>query len=109
MEDILIPALLGLLLMTIGFSNCKGHLSTIHWYHRRRVTDENKPVFGRLVGTGTMLAGGAVILYSGCTFLSKQTANEIWLAGGAALLLIGIAAGLGISLYAMIKYNKGIF
>ena len=62
MDAVWMPALMGLLIAAMGLTNWKGNLSTLHWYHRHRVTEENRMVFGRLVGAGTMLIGAALIL-----------------------------------------------
>lgn len=108
-STILVPALLGLFIAAMGLINWKGNLSTLHWYHRHRVSEENRPVFGRLVGAGTMLIGAAMIIFSICSYIGEQTMNALWHAGGSVLLIIAAIAGIAISFYAMFKYNKGIF
>ena len=109
MNTLLIPALLGLVIIFLGFTNVKGNLSSIHWYHRQRVTEENKAVFGKLIGRGTMLIGMGLIAFSLFAYAAKQLQMPYLLAGGSVLLMVTVIIGLAVSLYAMIKYNKGIF
>ena len=105
----IITVSLGLLIAILGIINMTGNISSIHSYHRKRVTEENKKPFGRLVGLGTLLIGIAMILFGILFFIFEQTQLEVLVVIGTALLLAGIAAGMAISFYAMIKYNKGIF
>lgn len=105
----IITVSLGLLIVILGIVNMTGNISSIHSYHRQRVTEENRKPFGRLVGLGTLLIGIAMILFGILFFIFEQTQLEALVVIGTALLLAGIAAGTAISFYAMIKYNKGIF
>lgn len=105
----LIVIALGALICVLGILNMRGNLSSIHWYHRQRVTEENKRVFGRLVGGGTLAVGASVILFSVFLWLHDKFALFWILPAGLCLLFAGIAAGLILSFYAMIKYNKGLF
>ena len=57
MGDRIMPAMLGVFVMLMGISNMKGHIGSIHWYHRKRVSEEDRPAFGRLVGLGTLIIG----------------------------------------------------
>lgn len=109
MSSVWAPALLGIVILGMGICNWKGNLSTLHWYHRKRVTEENRPAFGRLMGAGTMLIGAAMIMFSLCAYLGEQTRNAAWSTGGAVLLVIAAIAGIAVGFYAMFKYNKGIF
>ena len=91
MSSLFVPGLLGALLIFIGVRNMKGDISSIHWYHRQRVTEEDRKPFGRQVGLGTVIIGVALLI-TGC-----------------AIIITGIVGGLVLSFRAMIKYNKGIF
>lgn len=109
MECFITSTVLGLILCILGCMNMKGNISSLHWYHRQRVTEEDKKPFGKLVGLGTLMIGVAIILF-GILFLIYETMMIEWLIiVGAVILGTGIVAGLGLSFYAMIKYNKGIF
>lgn len=109
MDSVWVPALLGLLIAAMGLTNWKGNLSTLHWYHRHRVTEENRPIFGKLVGAGTMLIGAALIFFSLLSYAGNQLQSAAFTVTGSVLLAAAVIIGLGVTFYAMIKYNKGIF
>jgi uncharacterized membrane-anchored protein len=102
-------AALGILLSVIGVINMTGNISTVHGYHRKRVTEENRKAFGKLVGAGTLIIGLAMIVYGILLFAFEQTQNEALSVIGVVILLAGIVAGSALSFYAMKKYNGGIF
>ena len=102
-------ALVGVVCILLGISNMRGNISSLHAYHRRRVKEEDRLPFGRLVGIGTILSGVGVILYSGCLAMAIYQEASIWNQIGSALLLVFLGGGLGIAFYGMKKYNKGIF
>ena len=87
----------------------RGNISTIHSYHRRNVSKEDIIPFGKLVGLGTIICGGSLLLFSILSIINYYTENPIYLTIGTVLLIAGLLVGLGFSFYAMIKYNKGIF
>lgn len=99
----------GALISVLGAINMTGNISSLHEYHRHRVTEEDRKPFGRLVGLGTLVIGLSVILFGVVMLLFEKTQATwlVWL--GTAELIAGIAVGLVLSFYAMIKYNKGIF
>lgn len=99
----------GVLLCVLGIINMTGNISSLHSYHRHRVTEENRKPFGKLVGMGTVIIGLSCIAFGGLTLAYESTARILWMILGMAILFGGIAVGLGISFYAMIKYNGGIF
>ena len=86
-----------------------GNISSLHRYHRHRVSEENKKPFGRLVGLGTLIVGVALMVFGGLMFVFEQTALQIILVIAPIILIAGVAVGLAISFYAMKKYNGGIF
>ena len=75
MGDVIGPVILGIIISILGISNMKGNISSLHWYHRQRVSPD----------------------------------IEVYTIIGAALLIPAVIVGLGLSLYAIIKYNKGLF
>ena len=109
MGGCIVCALVGVICILLGISNAKGNISSLHTYHRNRVKEEDRLPFGRLVGLGTILSGVGVLLYSGCLALSIYKEAAFWNVIGSALMLLFLGAGLGISFYAMKKYNNGIF
>ena len=99
----------GILISILGIINMTGNISSLHWYHRQRVTEENRKPFGRLVGLGTLVIGISMICYAALSLIAEIMENNIFVIFGSGLLIFGIVLGLGLSFYAMIKYNKGIF
>ena len=104
MEDLIVQLLIGLVLVVLGISNMRGNINSLHWYHRRRVSEADRPAFGRLVGLGTIIVGVGVMLYALLNWALPQ-----FTAVFSALLIAFIVIGLGLNFYAMFKYNKGIF
>ena len=100
---------LGLLVSILGIINMTGNISSLHSYHRHRVAEEDRKPFGRLVGLGTLMIGVAMIVFGVFFMIFENTQKDIYVLIGTALLIAGIIAGMIISFYAMIKYNKGIF
>ncbi len=109
MMELIILLFFGALISVLGIVNMTGNISSLHWYHRQRVTEEDRKPFGRLVGLGTLIIGLSVMLYGVVLFLFEKTQSAWLVWGGTAELIVGIAVGLVLSFYAMIKYNKGIF
>ena len=105
----IITFLVGVVCIVLGISNMRGNISTLHSYHRHRVSEEDRIPFGKQVGLGTMVIGIGVIIFSVLSTVTLYTENNIFILIGTAVLIVGIVAGLIISFKAMIKYNKGIF
>ena len=102
-----IPMLiLGILMVFIGIENVKGNMASIHWYNRRRITEETRPKYGKLMGIGTLVIAGGLIFSAVLNMIVKM--NIAVLIGGA-ITLITVIVGIAFILYAQFKYNKGIF
>ena len=109
MDNFFVPGILGVILIVLGIMNMKGNISSLHWYHRQRVTEEDRKPFGKLVGLGTLIIGIALVISGILFWISEVTATELWLIVGCVITVVGIVVGLVLSFYSMIKYNKGIF
>ena len=109
MVGLLTPAIVGIICIIIGISNRKGNIETLHSYHRKRVKEEDRIPFGKLVGLGLIVLGIALIINGGLMYAATYLENNILVFAATGVLIAGLVAGLGISFYAMIKYNKGIF
>ena len=109
MPAFIITALVGVVCIVLGISNMKGNISSLHSYHRSRVSEEDRIPFGKKVGLGTIIIGVAIIVFSGLSTVTLYTDNEVFTLIGTGILIAGIIVGLVISFKAMIKYNKGIF
>ena len=105
----IVTFLVGVVCIVLGVSNMRGNISTLHSYHRHRVSEEDRIPFGKQVGLGTMVIGVGIIIFSVLSTVTLYTENNIFILIGTAVLIVGIVAGLIISFKAMIKYNKGIF
>ena len=109
MDGIIITCLVGVVFIALGISNMKGNISSLHSYHRSRVTEEDRLSFGRLVGLGTIIIGGVLVIYGLLIGATLYTHVQAFTLAGTIELIAGIVVGLGLSFYAMLKYNKGIF
>lgn len=109
MEAFITTTIVGAILIALGIMNMKGNISSLHWYHRYRVTENDRKPFGKLVGLGTLTIGVAIILFGILFWIYETVMVELVLIFGAILLAAGIVVGLALSFYAMFKYNKGIF
>ena len=109
MSSFIVPTILGVFIVILGILNMKGNLSSLHWYHRQRVTEENRLPFGKAIGLGTVIIGASLIFF-GALSLAAELLSIDWLtAVGGVIAVVGTVIGLGLSFWAMIKYNKGIF
>ena len=93
----------------LGISNIRGNISTLHSYHRHRVSEEDRIPFGKQVGWGTIIIGIGISIFSVLSTATLYTENNIFVLIGTVVLIVGIIIGLIMSFKAMIKYNKGIF
>ena len=105
----IVAFLVGVVCIVLGISNMRGNISSLHSYHRNRVSEEDRIPFGKQVGLGTIIIGIGIIIFSVLSSVTMYTENNIFTLIGTAVLIVGIVVGLIISFKAMIKYNKGIF
>ena len=109
MTDLIFSLAVGTLLIIMGVLNIKGNVSMLHKYHTKRVAPEDIKPFGKLVGIGSIIAGDGLILKGLFSFISQSTCSHTLDAVGTALLIASLVIGIGLILFAMIKYNKGLF
>ena len=109
MTSALMPVLLGVLIIGLGISNMKGNISSIHWYHRQRVTEADRIPFGKAVGLGTIIMGAGIAVLGCLIFVAEKTQNHLFMIIGSIIVVVTIIVGLAISFRAIIKYNKSIF
>ncbi|MBR2891461.1 MAG: hypothetical protein IKC22_03675 [Bacilli bacterium] len=100
---------LGILVSILGIINMTGNISSLHWYHRKRVTEENRKPFGKLVGLGTLIIGLSMIVFGILFLIFEQTQLQAFVIIGVIELIVSIIVGMFVSFYAMKKYNGGIF
>ena len=109
MTDLIVSLAIGTLLMIMGVLNIKGNVSMLHKYHTKRVAPEDVKPFGKLVGIGSIIAGNGLVIKSAFSFLSQSLCNHTLDTVGTVFLIASLVVGIGLMLFAMIKYNKGIF
>ena len=109
MASNIVAFLVGVVCIVLGISNMRGNISSLHSYHRHRVSEEDRIPFGKQVGLGTVIIGIGIIIFSFLSAVTLYTENNIFTLIGTAVLIVGIVVGLIMSFKAMIKYNKGIF
>ncbi len=90
----------GLLLCALGLNNLHGNISTIHACNRRRVRPEDIPLYGKAMGTGTLVIGLSFMAAFFAVLISEGLI--------ALIILPATGVGLGFMLYGQFKYNKGI-
>ena len=100
---------LGILVSILGIINMTGNIASLHWYHRQRVTEENRKPFGKLVGLGTLIIGLSMIVFGILFLIFEQTQLQAFVVIGVIELIVSIIVGMIVSFYAMKKYNGGIF
>lgn len=105
----LAPFVIGVVCIILGVCNRMGNISSLHFYHRHRVSESDRLPFGKLVGLGMIIIGTALLVFGVFMLLAALCERTVFSLIGTPILLLGIAVGLGINFYAMIKYNKGIF
>ena len=108
MESI-VTLIVGALICFFGVKNMMGDISSLHSYHRSRVSPEDVKPFGKLVGLGTLLCGAGVLIMSAFSFIASLSGIDALVIVGTVLMMVGIVVGCVISFYAMKKYNGGIF
>lgn len=99
----------GAICIVLGILNMRGNISSLHAYHRNRVAEEDRLPFGKKVGLGTVICGVSLIAFGALEAVAERTGNQTFTIAGTVVLIAGLAAGLGLSFWAMKKYNKGIF
>lgn len=93
---------LGLILIVIGIFNRKSNISTIHWYNRRKVSEADRPAYGKWMGLGTILCGAGLMAGGIFQYFAPE---GIW----SIPVVVGLVIGLGLMLYAQLKFNHGLF
>ena len=101
MTEVIVQIAIGIILIVVGILNAKGNISMLHSYHRKRVKEEDVIPFGKKIGAGSIIMGLTIIVAGITDLLSLDIANIV--------LIIGFIPGIVLIVYAMMKYNKGIF
>ena len=109
MAGFIFSGIIGIVCILFGISNMRGNISSLHSYHRQRVSEEDILPFGRLVGLGTVIIGATTLIFSVLAALTLIYERQLYVTVGYSIMFTGTAIGAVILFYAMKKYNKGIF
>ena len=109
MFELISTIAIGIFLTIIGVINMSGNISMLHSYHRNNVKEEDKKPFGKVVGLGTIICGVAIIIKGVIDFIEYYAKIESLKLVSNVVLIVGLLLGLGLSTYAIIKYNKRLF
>lgn len=67
----IVTFLVGVVCIVLGISNMRGNISSLHSYHRSRVSEEDRIPFGKQVGLGIIIVGIGIIVFSVLSSPSK--------------------------------------
>ena len=109
MLESIVTIVLGIIIVIIGITHIGGNISLLHSYHRHRVKEEDILPFGKRVGIGTIICGGSLTAFGVLQLAFELTQKPVFTIIGLCIMIPGLIAGLVVTFYAMIKYNKGIF
>ena len=109
MEGFIVSFIVGIICIVLGILNMSGNIKTLHSYHTSRVREEDKIPFGKAIGLGTIICGVTICAHSVMSAIALYAPNEALTLSGTITLIAGLVIGLAICIYALIKYNKGIF
>ena len=109
MLGFILPFIVSIIFIVIGISNIRGNISSLHSYHRNRVSPQDVIPYGRCVGIGMIIIAIGMIIFSIFSAIAFFTEIVMFSTIGTVFLIIGLVVGLIIVFGAMIKYNKGIF
>ena len=94
--------ILGICFILLGISNYKGNINSIHWYHRKRITEETRRPYGKIMGISTIIIGIGLLI-PGILMIFFENNNFEYIS------IISLIIGLILIIYGQFKYNKGIF
>ena len=103
-----ISIIVGIACIIIGILNKKGNISMLHSYHINNISEADKLPFGKMVGTGMITVGVTLIIYGSLFIPAELTKDDIYMTISNIVIIVGMVIGLGISLFAIKKYNKKI-
>ena len=101
--------IVGVVLIVIGITNLRGNISSLHSYHTHRVSEQDRLPLGKRVGVGKIILGASVILLGISSSLAILLENKVFMYVGTGVFFVAATVGSAISLFAIIKYNKGLF
>ena len=92
---------MGILIALASIPNLRGNPASVHRCNRRRVSPEDAPRYGKIMGLGTAIVGASIVLTA--ILLMIWDVEALFF-----LILAGCIFGVAVMIYAQIKYNKGL-
>ena len=109
MIEFILTIIIGIVIIIIGCFTMKGNVSLIHSYHTKRVKKEDIKRFSKLMGIGTIIVGNGIIIKEILSIINVVNINLNLIHVGDFIMIISLVLGISFMLYALFKYNKGIF
>ena len=109
MFGLIVSALIGALCIALGRMVINGNISLLHSYHTLRVTEEDMPHFCKSMGLGLVILGCGIVAFGVIGVLALCLPYLLFTVLAFVCLAASLLVGLTLCLYALIKYNKGIF
>lgn len=109
MAGFIVSFIIGIILIVLGVVQYRGNISSLHSYHRNRVSKEDVKPMGKLVGIGTLIIGIGLCLSGIFNAIAIIVEIQTFSVVGMILLGVSLTVGIIINFYAIIKYNKGLF
>lgn len=97
--------LVGGLCLALGIAIYRGKTDLIHDYHQKNVSD--KAAYGKAFGKAVFVIAAAQLI-SGVIALFAEDSRPL-AAAAVAVLIIGLAVGIGCFIAVQKKFNGGIF
>jgi hypothetical protein len=83
MKKEIILIVIGLILCVVGLTNRNGKPSVIHWYNYAKVSESDRPKYGRAMGNAVLSLGCAMLLTSVQFLLFGPDQSPVLLGFGA--------------------------
>ena len=109
MIGLIVSALIGALCVALGRRVKDGNISLLQSYHTHRVTEDDMPHFCKSMGLGLIILGGGLVGFGVIGVLALCVKLDLFTVLAFVCLAASLFVGLVLCLYALIKYNKGIF
>ena len=98
-------AVVGAVLVVFGVNSIK---APVLWYNRAQVAEENKTVFGKLMGTAQIIGGTGILLFGIMGFIDIViTKPDLWMTG-MYVMIVMLGAAICIYTYTLIRYYQKI-
>ena len=101
--------IVGALCTSFGFSNMHKNASSLPFDASSYASEEDRIQLGRKIGLAAVFVGFGVMLFGGFFAVGRYTEQRVFFYVATGLLLAGLAVGVALSVYGILRYLKGIF